>query len=300
MGKMKKWSVLVALVATFLVTLASPGFVLAQDGEDVARIPGLNDSLAVVAPRLARTGENISVRVFQCSDQEPVEGAGVWLIGRDQSETLREEMSALKENDSLTAGETDYESLVSIHGTLIGYTGDSGRVWYTFEEAGRYVLVAVKAGYIPDFRPIAIGMLSNALHIEAPRRAEVEEKITINVSQRGTEDPVKDAGVWALTREQAESLQSEMSALRESGDRTALEAAIGEAVDIHGIFLGTTNGSGKLHYAFEEAGGYLLVTRKAEYFPGFRRIVIGLSPVAANTGRGNSSIEATDNGLNLQ
>lgn len=41
----------------------------------------------------------------------------------------------------------------------------------------------------------------DALGIRASRVASVGEKVTITVFQRETRDPIKDAGVWALTRE---------------------------------------------------------------------------------------------------
>jgi len=65
-----------------------------------------------------------------------------------------------------------------------------------------------------------------------------------------------------------------MESIRESGDHEAVQAALEEAVGIRGIFLGTTNGSGKVMYAFTEEGGYLLVAFKQGYFPGFAPIGI--------------------------
>jgi len=114
-----------------------------------------------------------------------------------------------------------------------------------------------------------------ALAIDAPRRAEVGETVTMTVSQRGTEDPVKDANVWALTRSQATTLKAELATIRESGDQASLMTAVEERLRIEAIFIGTTNGAGKVRYAFENAGGYLLVALKKDHFPGFRPIVIG-------------------------
>jgi len=45
----------------------------------------------------------------------------------------------------------------------------------------------------------------------------------------------------------------------------------------YGIFLGMTNGAGKVMHSFEDTGGYLLVAVKANYIPGFARIFIGVS-----------------------
>ncbi len=116
-----------------------------------------------------------------------------------------------------------------------------------------------------------------ALAIEAPRKAAVDEKITIRVTERRTGDPVKDAGVWAVTREAALAIKDNLAAARESGDRATLEAAVESELALRAIKIGTTNGHGKIvNYAFEQAGGYLLVAWKPGegYFPGFRPILI--------------------------
>jgi len=75
-------------------------------------------------------------------------------------------------------------------------------------------------------------------------------------------------------------LKAELSSIRESGDQEAISAAIEEACDINGIFLGKTNGAGKAKYAFEDAGGYLLFTAKRGYFPGWKPILIVPEPEA--------------------
>ncbi len=274
---MKKWSVIMAVVMALLILVVVPISALAQTDDEVTSdtAPRLRDGLAIVAPLGAPVATEISMTVFRCSDQEPVEGAHVWLVAKDKLETLRQEMAAVRGGDGLDAGQDDYERLLGVHGTPLGQTDGEGKLWYSFDNAGRYLLVAVMGGYLPDFRAITVGMLPRALAIDAPRRAEVGENVTITVFQRGTEAPVKDAGVWALTREDAETLKADMAGIRESGDQDTIGAAVEEACDVHGIFLGTTNGAGKVKYAFEDAGGYLLVTVKRGYFPGWKPIAIG-------------------------
>ncbi len=274
---MRKRTIIIATLAALLVLVLSPMSVLAQGDEDATASaePPVKDALAIVAPWVAPVGQEISMRVFLRANQEPFEGAGVWALTQENAEALRAEMAALKEDAGLAAEEPDREALMNIYGTFLGRTGTDGRLYHTFEEAGSYVLVAFTAGYIPGFTHIRVKSMLDALVIEAPRKAEVDEKVTITVYQRSTQDPVKDAGVWALTREQAEALKAEMESIRESGDHAAVQAALEEAVNIRGIFLGTTDGSGKVMYAFTEEGGYLLVAIKLGYLPGLRPIAIG-------------------------
>lgn len=273
---MKKWSLITAIVMSLIVLTTGPLAALAQDDEAVTAGSGTwyRDGLAIVAPLAAKVDTRISITVFQCSDQEPVAGAGVWLITRENMATLKQEMSSINGDVALDTDSGEYEHLLGIHGTFLDETDREGKVWHSFDSAGRYLLVAVKRGYLPDSRPIAAGTLYRALAIDAPKRAEVEENVTIIVYQRGTEDPVKDAGVWAFTREDAESLKADMAGIRESGDQDAIDVAMESACDVYGIFLGTTNGAGTVKHAFEDAGGYLLVSVKRGYFPGFRPIAI--------------------------
>ncbi len=278
--RIKKWSILAGTaLAVVTLTVAVPLTAFAQSEEDTAAVkPVVRDSLAIVAPRLVPVGKQISMSVFQCSDQSLVEGAGVWAVTQDKIEVLKKEAQKIQESNS-AAEEKDkaYEAALNLHAFFIGKTDQSGKVWHAFKEQGKYLLVAVKWGYLPDFRPIAVGITPRALVIDAPKKAEVGEKITITVNEKGTGDGVKDAGVWALTREKAEALKAEM-ANKKNGDADAVQAAVEQSLNVHGIFLGTTNGDGKLHYAFENAGGYLLVAVKRGYLPGLRPIAVGLTP----------------------
>ncbi len=128
-----------------------------------------------------------------------------------------------------------------------------------------------------DPAPGTTATFKGALAIEAPRKAAVGEKITIRVTERRTGDPVKDAGVWAVTKEVALAIKDKVAALREAGDAAALEVAVQSELSLHAIKIGETNGDGKIvNYAFERAGGYLLIAWKpgAGYFPGFRPILV--------------------------
>jgi hypothetical protein len=187
---------------------------------------------------------------------------------------MKERLTSVRESGSTAAVDAAIQEILNVHGIFIGTTNGAGKVKYAFEEAGGYLLVAKKNGYFPGWKPIAIGLAPKALAIDAPRKAHVNENVTITVFQRGTEDPVKDAGVWAFTREDAASLKDRVASFRESGDTSEIDAAVEEACNAYGIFLGSTNGAGKVKYAFEEAGGYLLVTWKQGFFPGWKPIVV--------------------------
>jgi len=119
-----------------------------------------------------------------------------------------------------------------------------------------------------------------ALATQAPRRASPGEEITLMVYQRGTEDPVKDADIWALTRENAEAMKAEIEAAKAEGTNVKQELDWESMMGVYGFFLGTTNGSGKLKYTFEEEGVYRLLALKDGFIPGRAGIAIKTPPVA--------------------
>ena len=282
--KRKWYSIVTAVMAALLLTLtATP--VLAQSEEEVTASPRpmLRVGLAIVAPRMAPAGEEVSMTVFDRPTQNPVKDAGIWALTQDEAETLKEKIEKLRGEGEASVQKLDWESLVSVHGIFLGETHGNGQLKYTFTEKGWYLLIAVKQGYVPDRTGIVVRTIPKALAIEAPRRAQVDEKVTVTVSQRGTEDPVKDAGIWALTRDEADTLKEEMVAIRAEGNTTAEELDYESKISVHGTFLGTTNGSGQLKHTFNEAGGYLLVAVKKGYFPGFAPIGIIAIPRISET-----------------
>ncbi|MFC1894017.1 hypothetical protein ACFLYR_08405, partial [Chloroflexota bacterium] len=66
-----------AMVMALLVVAIVPISTLAQTDDDVTSNSAhwYRDGLAIVAPRVAPVDTEISMTVFQCSDQEPVNGA---------------------------------------------------------------------------------------------------------------------------------------------------------------------------------------------------------------------------------
>jgi hypothetical protein len=140
------------------------------------------------------------------------------------------------------------------------------------------VLVAARKGYVPDFSPIGVrGARANALVVTTPRASAPGEPVSITVTDRANGEPVKDAGVWALTRESADALKTEVS-----GIRTADDAGVDveSLLNGRGFFLGTTHGNGELKYTFEKEGVYVLVAFKRGYLPGYTGIAIKNAPKA--------------------
>ena len=276
----KKRSGIIAVLMGLLVLTSVAAPALAQNEEEVPAGTGPmpRAELAIVAPRMAPVGEEVSMTVFERQNQTPVKDAGIWALTRENAEALKEETAAIREQGGNAAQELDWESVVSAYGFFLGTTQGNGQLKYTFTEGGWYLLVAVKQGYIPGRTGIAIRTMLQALAIEAPRRAAPGETVTMTVFQRGTEDPVRDAGIWALTRENAEALKAEIDAIREGSDNAVQELDWESLVSAYGFFLGTSQGNGQLKYTFTEEGGYLLIAIKQGYMPGRTGIAIRAMP----------------------
>ena len=180
----------------------------------------------------------------------------------------------MRESTETAPAEIDWESLIKVRGIFLGRTDERGNLEHTFSESGGRLLVAVKRGYFPARQGIFIGSFPQALAMEVQRWARVGETVPMTVFERGSGEPVQGAGIWALTREQAETLREEMTAMRESDEASLADTDWESLVSIRGIFLGRTDERGRLEHAFSQPGGYALVSVKRGYFPGHAFIII--------------------------
>lgn len=243
-------------------------------------IGGSLRALELRAPNRAQVGERVTMTVFQKGTGNPIAGAGIWALTREQAETFKQDVEAMKADAALTSEDFDWESIVSIRGTFLGRTGDNGELVTAFNEPGGYLLVAVKRGYIPARHGIYIGEGLKALEIRAPDRAPVNERVSIMVLEKDTGSAIEGAGIWALTREQAEAFKQEVEAMKADAALASEDFDWESIVSIHGIFLGRTGENGELVTAFSQTGGYLLVAVKRGYFPARHGIYIYDKPKA--------------------
>ena len=272
---MKKWQAILGTMVALVMTASVPLASLAQNADEAAaaRKPTFSGSLAIVAPRSVPVGKEMSLGVFQRENQNPVPGAGVWALTREKAEEVKKAVSAQTAAEAI-----DYEALLGSHGSFLGRTGGDGRLVHTFREAGQYILVAAKKGYVPDFSPLAVrGAPVDALVIKAPRMSPPGESVTITVTGRANGEPVADAGVWALTQENAAALKAKITGVEPTDNSSVDTEAL---LNTHGIFLGRTHGNGELKHTFTEEGVYVLVTFKKGYMPGFTVIAIKNLPKA--------------------
>ena len=283
--KMKKWQIILSIAAAVLVLAVTPLAILAQDqvtprANSRAFFKG---GLAIVAPGVVLSSQRMQLTVFLRINQRPVPNAGVWAVTGEKIEALKNEVKTLREQSGANAAEADYEALATLYGVRLGRTDAKGRLTHTFNDPGNYLLVAFKKGYYPDFSGLAVRGLPKALVILAPRRASPGEPFTITVNQKGTKDGVQEAGVWAISEDDAQALKDKLAALREANknnpDNVDWEAVLNDSA----ISLGQTNGDGQLNAELADQGKYLLVAFKKGYWPGYNGIAIGAPQPTTNT-----------------
>ena len=147
----KKWFVMMsALMALVLLFTGLPAMAQADTDEttDVVTMP---NTLVIRAPQVAYVDQEVTIGVFEQGTGAPVGGAFVFALSRDNAEAFQAEMATLREDTATDADGVDYQSLAETYGELIGITGNNGEVYHAFDEAGWYLLLAVKGGYYPGF-----------------------------------------------------------------------------------------------------------------------------------------------------
>lgn len=270
----KKWFGMVSVLMVLAVLFTGLPAIAQAEAEETTEIGTACPALSIRAPRVAPVGREVTIGVFEQGSGEPVEGAFVFALSRDNAEAFKAEMATLSEDNTVTAADKDYKALADVYGELIGITGNNGEVYHAFDEAGWYLLVAVKPGCLPGFAPIRIGTPPKILGIRAPRIARTGDEVTIGVFERKTQSPVEGAGVWVVSREQIGVLKAEIAKLKE-GVRTAENDVDFEPlVSLYGEFIDWTDENGEVRHTFEEPGLYFLVAVKKGCYPGFAPIQI--------------------------
>jgi len=239
----------ISLVMVLAITLPIANVAMAQSETDAEVALSVRPALALEAPESAKVGQQVVIRVVVRQTGQPVSRAGVWAI--DVNNITDEAITA-----------EDYASLAETHGYFLGWTDRHGKVVHCFSEPGHYVLVAIKAGFIPGIAKITIEPKpSKALEVRAPRVAGVWQLVTINVVREHNGKPVPNAEVWAVH-------------VRDITNETDDALDYASLARKCGYFLGHTDEDGNVFHRFRRPGRYVLVALKPGFTPGFAKIAI--------------------------
>lgn len=238
-------------------------------------------ALDIKAPNKAEVGQPVTITVFQRGTSQAVANAGVYALAATNNVTAvpSQRPTTLiltpKPTDNLVEVSVTAEQVKS-GGIFLGNTNDKGQVTHTFANTGRYVLAAIKDGYLPGFARIAINSSvgPKALVIKAPAEAIIGEQVSIGVREKRSGEAVAQASIYALRLENMDTTNGLMfRADPPSTDITARDKFTA-SVKSRGSNIGSTDSNGILIYRFPSGGHYLLVAIKDGYAPDFARIYI--------------------------
>jgi hypothetical protein len=263
---MKKWLIILTSLLVLLSVAAIPLPILASgnsSGSDSIVRPALRGGLAIVAPRFALAGSDITLTVFSRRDQTPVQSAEIWCINRNNVPDFKEAIRSLRQK---WQGE-----LTELNAKKIGETDSQGKLSVPAEGPGKYLLIAYKQGYVPDFSVLTV---RTVLVASGPESAIIGDNVTFTVTDKGTGEIAADVELWSVARENVPAFKAAIreETLNHKGD---LENADWTAVlKDKAELLGTTDENGELDCSFDEEGKYLLAAVLEGKIAGFCRIVI--------------------------
>ena len=125
----------------YILVAAKAGF--APGFAKITIKPHIRKALAIIAPEAARVGQPVTIQVVAQHVSRPIAGAAVFAID-------------VKDLANETGDAESLAQLARDNGFFIGLTDRNGEVRHRFREAGRYLLVAVKDGFVPGLARITI------------------------------------------------------------------------------------------------------------------------------------------------
>jgi len=237
---MKKYLILAAILLFGLISVTVP--VSAQSGNSIDdAISAVRPDLAIKVSPTGFTGEKIPIKVLEANGSEPVAEAGIWAVDIKNSGNL----------SSISANPED-------NGEFLGWTDKQGVLVHIFQAPGTYLLVAFKDGYFPGFAWTQIQPLKE-MAIKGPEASYVYQKCEFFVYEPDTGAGVAGAAIYAWNQD--------------TDTPTTTNDMVTQIIST-GIFLGNTDRYGKLNYAFNKSGKYLLLAVKRGYKPAFSKIII--------------------------
>jgi hypothetical protein len=262
------------------------------------------------APDTARTGETITMTVTEPDGQGvsrvvmfaiPLQNTADGSITNSNYDQLLEDAEMYAEildnpdaEAKLKADIQAYDRIMNMKRYFIGFTDRNGQLNHAFDEAGPYLLIAAKRGYVPDFHVIRI--TGSQLHLYAPDSARVNEPVTMRVTDSGGQGIYRVAifavPLLSLTDstssnidrllKEAETYAQILEQPTTDGNLSTDDGAYDSTLNIRHYLIGFTDRNGEFTYRFPTPGPYLLIAAKCGYSPDFHIIKITkLQPIPA-------------------
>jgi hypothetical protein len=271
---MKNWKMVLSSLLALLIMIVTPLSVTAASNNetlDAAAVPVLKGALEIVAPRIAHPGSEVFLTVFLRKDQSVVEDVEIWAASKNSVMTLKNVANALRKKRIGDLTGDNFQSLLEANAEKIGVTDEDGKLTFTLNEAGKYILLAVKSGYRPDFSILTV---RNILVIDGPEKALSGDNVTFSVSEKETEAAAAEAEVWSVTKKDMPALKAALKKERLDHKNDPGNADWTGVLKAQAESLGTTGENGQLTCTFSQEGKYGLIAFLDGDLSGFFRIII--------------------------
>lgn len=268
------------------ILMVLPAVAPAQaDSSKVNPVPLIRkQALMIKVNNSVEVGQPVTISVFSRRSNETIAGAPVYAVKTS-------DRVGPADPGNYTTLTDEFEALIECDGTFIGTTGSDGTISAVLSEAGRYLLVATKDGFIPGFARLQVKEDGQKfrLNLQAPTSfpagQQVMIKVTYGVSGQAAENAticairtpnalpptVKPAPVPAENGTATQMIiDQQASIIIDAEQEDALAGRLGKRE----IILGNSNSAGEVTYTFKDPGMYMLLVRKKGYLPGARRINI--------------------------
>jgi len=253
-------SVMATAILAVLMAVSSFGVAAAQDEAEQSELRGR--VLAVKVPDSAQASESVIIAVTERRAGTAVEGADVYALGWP----LRRGGNTTLANFRL-----------NVVWLSLGETDGNGEVTYSFDRAGRFLIVATADGHVPGLARLNVKPnVTGRLKIDAQGKVEVEQPVDIAINEKASGEAVSGADVWLV--------KMPVRLLGGFGDLSATDARAllglmreGDASDIlsrWGQHLGQSGSDGVLPHSFAEVGKFLLIATKDGHSPDVKPIAV--------------------------
>lgn len=298
------YGILMLIITASLALPAAPVLADQNDNNRPSLVPV--PTLIIRAAGQVESGQPLTITILGKYNHETIAGVSVYAVKTD-------DVVVAAATDNYTTLLKQYEALAISRGTLLGTTGTEGKTTITMTQTARYMLVAVKSGYVPGFTRLTVTLAAQkSLNVKSPGFATSGQPVTFTVTLRYSQQAVSGAALYAqqvstfslpflnhIPRPIVTSADNTSTKITgkpipiqvltasstsfntdiikaDPADTTAAQK-YADQIKGSGIFLGNTDGSGAITYTFNTNGYYIITAILDGYTPGFGRVTVNTS-----------------------
>jgi uncharacterized GH25 family protein len=254
---------LCSAILSISLFLPAAGQVMADSGKNNEFTQANKTELTIRMAEKVDVGQPVAITVFTKQNHNTVSQAMVYALKSSQ-------ITNTADIANYSTASTDYADMAMKQGLFLGYTGNAGNLEYRFDETGKYIIVAIKDGYIPGVDSLTVNLAAEkGLLVSGPGSVGTGQSAVFKIAERNDGSLVDGAALYA-------SLIGDITAqsVVDSSVEIASELKNVDEIKASGIFMGYSDNDGKLEFQFKEQGNYIVVVVKDGYAPGFTRLTV--------------------------